>query len=78
MNRLQKFIEQGASGEKPGRIAYAFGPSNLPEAGKGLEWKSVSPFSAADEVMAEPGLKEVFQAAVRDGLAVLEPRSTKT
>jgi hypothetical protein len=34
MNRLQKFIEQGAYGEKPGRIAYAFGPSNVPEAGK--------------------------------------------
>jgi hypothetical protein len=24
MNRLQKFIEQGAYGEKSGRIAYAF------------------------------------------------------
>jgi hypothetical protein len=24
MNRLQKFIEQGEYGEKPGRVAYAF------------------------------------------------------
>jgi hypothetical protein len=34
MNRLRKFVEQGAYREKPGRTAYAFGPGNLPERAK--------------------------------------------
>jgi hypothetical protein len=45
MNRLQKFIEHGAYGEKSGRIAYALGQSNLPQPGEGMEWRIVSPFS---------------------------------
>jgi hypothetical protein len=56
MNRLQKFVEQGAYGERPGRTAYALGQGNLPEHCKGMEWTPVSSFSAADEVLAEPGL----------------------
>jgi hypothetical protein len=30
MNRLQRFIEQGEYGEKPGRVAYAFEGGLLP------------------------------------------------
>ncbi len=37
MHRLQKFVEQGAYSEKPGRTAYTFGPGNLPEPGENLE-----------------------------------------
>ena len=32
MNRLQKFVEQGAYGARPGRAAYARGQGNLPGA----------------------------------------------
>ena len=71
MNRLQKFVEQGPYGEKPGRTAYAFGPDNLPEPGTGLEWKLVSSFSVADELIANAGLKDVFKAAIKDGCAVV-------
>jgi hypothetical protein len=78
MNRLQKFIEQGAYGEKAGRTAYAFGPDNLPEPNNNMKWKPVAPFSPADELMVEAGLKEVFEVALRKGFAVVEPRSTKT
>jgi hypothetical protein len=78
MNRLQKFTEQGPCGEKPGRTAYAFGPGNLPAAANGLEWKPVTPFSAADEVMRDDRLKDVFKAAIANGCAVIEARSTKT
>jgi hypothetical protein len=67
MNRLQKFVEQGAYGEKLGRTAYAFGPGNLPEPGAGLEWKPVP----ADELIDNAGLKEVFKAALKDGCAVV-------
>jgi hypothetical protein len=78
MNRLQKFIEQGAYGEKAGRTAYAFGPDNLPEPNNNMKWKPVAPFSPADELMVEAGLKEVFEVALRKGFTVVEPRSTKT
>lgn len=74
MNRLQKFVEQGTYGEKPGRTAYVIDADNLPAATAGHTWKPVRSFSAADEVMAEPGLKEVFLAAVRNGVAVVDRR----
>jgi hypothetical protein len=72
MNRLQKFFEQGPYGEKPGRTADAFGPGNLPEAAKGLEWKPVTPFSAADDVTRDEGLKGVFKAAIAKGCAIVD------
>jgi hypothetical protein len=71
MNRLQKFVEQGPYGEKTGRTAYAFGPGNLPNAADGLEWKPVTPFSAADDVLRNAGLVEVFKAAIANGYAVV-------
>jgi hypothetical protein len=71
MNRLQKFVEQGPYGAKPGRTAYAFGPDNLPEPSTGLEWKPVTSFSAADELMENAGLKEVFKTALANGCAVV-------
>jgi hypothetical protein len=71
VNRLQKFVEQGAYGEKAGRTAYAFGPDNLPEPGKNLEWKPVTSFRPADELMENAGLKEVFQSAIAKGCAVV-------
>ena len=75
MNRLQKFVEQGAYGEKPGRTAYAFGPDNLPAASKGLQWSAVTSFRPADELIENAGLKEIFQAAIMNGWAVV---STET
>ncbi|SDT56777.1 hypothetical protein [Bradyrhizobium canariense] len=72
MNRLQKFVEQGA-GQKPGRTAYALSASALPEPGRGLDWRPVSGFSAADAALKEPGLKSVFEEAIKRGYAV-EPR----
>jgi|EndMetStandDraft_3_1072993.scaffolds.fasta_scaffold1717028_1 hypothetical protein len=70
MNRLQKFVEQGGYGERTGRTAYAFNVSNLPEATKGLDWRSIS-FSPADEVLEDPRLKQVFEAAVKHGYALV-------
>jgi hypothetical protein len=73
MNRLQKFTEQGAYGEKPGRIAYAFGVSHLPEPGPGMTWRAVATFSAADEVLKDDGLRAVFKSAIEHGCAVVTP-----
>ncbi|MGY0573251.1 hypothetical protein ACTGJ9_020915 [Bradyrhizobium sp. RDM12] len=73
MNRLQKYVEQGAVGERPGRIAYAFNASILPEPTKGLDWRPVAQFSAADEILEDPGLKQVFEAALKHGFATVSP-----
>ena len=73
MKRLQKFVEQGANGERTGRTAYAFNAAILPEPTKGLDWRPVSGFSAADEVLADAGLKGVFEAAIKHGYALITP-----
>ena len=73
MNRLQKFVEQGAYSERAGRTAYAFNATALPEPAKGLDWRPVAGFSAADEVLADAGLKSVFEAAIKHGYALVGP-----
>ncbi len=71
MNRLQKFVENGAYGEGPGRHAYVMQSSALPTASEGMKWHQVEKFSAADEVFENPGLKEVFKMAIDKGCAVV-------
>jgi hypothetical protein len=71
MNRLQKFIEQGAYGEKSERIAYAFGFSSLPEAVDGMIWQKIESFSAADDLLKDAGLKDVFKLAIEKGCALV-------
>lgn len=73
MHRLQKFVERGAAGERLGRTAYAFNASTLPEPKKGLDWRPVADFSAAEEVLADASLKQVFEAALKYGYAVIAP-----
>lgn len=51
MNRLQKFVEQGAYGERPGRTAYAFNAALLPEPAKGLDWRPVTNFNPGDAIL---------------------------
>ncbi|KJC47323.1 hypothetical protein UB31_18895 [Bradyrhizobium sp. LTSP849] len=71
MNRLQKFEERGAYGERPGRIAYALDASRLPEPTKGLDWRPVSGFNAEDALRDDPGLKPIFEKAMKQGYALV-------
>jgi hypothetical protein len=73
MTRLQKFVEQGGDGVEPGRTAYAFSQDKLPPPGENLEWKAVLSFNAADEVMRNPGLKDVFKTAIAEDIAIVAP-----
>jgi len=77
MNRLQKFIEQGPYGEKSGRIAYAFSLNLLPDPHKGFRWQNASDFSAADELLKDEALKDVFKAALDVGYAVLKTKANE-
>ncbi len=71
MNRLQKFIEQGAYGEKSGRVAYAFASSLLPEPAEGMDWRVAPSFNAANELLNDESLAKVFKAAIDNGHAVV-------
>jgi hypothetical protein len=71
MNRLQKFVEQDRNGEELGRTAYGFSRENLPPPGENLEWKAVPSFNAAEEVMEDPSLKDVFKAAIEESFAIV-------
>jgi hypothetical protein len=71
MNRLQKFVEQGAYGEKSGRVAYAFQVSSLPPTSDGMTWQATQSFNAADELLKDAALEDVFKAAVDKGCAVV-------
>ncbi len=73
MNRLQKFVEHRSDGDTLGRVAYAFGPVNLPEPTPGFEWQAVSSFNPGDELIKNVRLKEVFRAAIVNGCAVVKP-----
>jgi hypothetical protein len=69
--RLQKFVETGAYGEDLGRAAYVVDASALPPPEDGKEWQRIDSFSAAEEVLNDPGLKSVFKTALDHGFAVV-------
>jgi len=73
MNRLKKLTEQGPFGELPGRVAYVIDPNALPAAAAGLEWRVVDDFSPGDAILKDPGLKTVFEHALRNGYAIVTP-----
>jgi hypothetical protein len=71
MTRLQKFIEQGAYGEKSGRVAYPIKSNLLPQPNDGMDWQTADSFNAADELLRNPGLKDVFKVAIEKGYALI-------
>lgn len=71
VNRLQKFVEKGAYGEGPSRIAYAFGAERPPPADSGRHWERIPDFRPAEELLENGSLKAVFHAAIADGFAVV-------
>jgi hypothetical protein len=71
VNRLQKFVEQRADGERSDRVAYAFGSANLPDAAAGMEWQADLAFNAAEEVLADDSLRAIFKEAIQAGIAIV-------
>jgi hypothetical protein len=76
MNRLQKFVERDSRGEGLSRSAYVLQSSSLPQASEGLAWHVDETFSVADELLDNPGLKDVFKMAIDKGCAVVDPKAT--
>jgi hypothetical protein len=75
VTRLQKFIEQGAYGEKSGRVAYVLRLDSLPETGEGMAWRKAESFNAADDLLRDVGLKDVFKVAIEKGCAIVTPKA---
>ena len=71
MKRLQKFVERGAFGEGPGRAAYVLDRAKLPEPSRGFDWQIVDDFLPGSAILADPSLKQVFEAALKGGCAVV-------
>lgn len=68
---LRKFIETGWHDEGPFRVAFVLDVSALPPPAKGKEWRRIASFSAAEDVLIDPGLKSVFKTAIDKGCAIL-------
>jgi hypothetical protein len=75
--RLQKFIERSSHSDDLGRTAYVLDASALPRPSKGMEWQKIDSFSAAEEVLNDPGLKSVFNTAMNHGFAVVTDETDK-
>jgi hypothetical protein len=71
MNRLSKYVEAMPFGRETNRLAYATDVSALPEPTPGSERRKVLDFNAGDEILRDPGLKEVFKAALAIGYATV-------
>jgi hypothetical protein len=71
MTALRKYVECLSRGRRTDRIAYVSKERNLPKPVSGAEWQRVRTFNAAEEVLANPSLKEVLKIAIDQGLAVI-------
>jgi hypothetical protein len=71
MNRLKKLIEQDPRGDRPGRVAYVLDRKTLPAPTEGFEWRTVDEFRPGDAILDDPGLKAVFERALREGCAIV-------
>jgi hypothetical protein len=67
-----------ANARRP-RTAHAYATTNtaLPDAGPRSQWKEITPFSAADEVLAVPELKAVIKTAIERGFAIVPESKAK-
>jgi hypothetical protein len=70
VNRLRKYVERTAGAQEL-RVAYAMTVTALPDRGPRAQWREISPFSAADEVLSDPALKTAFKTAIERGFAIL-------
>jgi hypothetical protein len=71
MHRLQKYIERRGGDQPAGRVAYAFPHVGLPPPREGMSWEQVTAFSAADDLLADPSLKDAIRIALAKGCAIV-------
>ena len=68
---LSRYIEWMSSGRRTGRAAYALSAKDLPAPTIGAEWQIDTTFNAAEELLRDPGLRDVIKAAIDKGIEVV-------
>ena len=76
MNRLRRFYEKMPYGKRSSRLAYVISVAALPDARPDSEWTEDGTFQAADAILADPGLKAVYKAAIENGCAIVAANET--
>ena len=74
MIRLKRYIEWMSRGRRTNRIAYVMKEWDLPTPVPGAEWRIDEKFRPADELLHDPELKVVFEAALEKGVEVITRR----
>jgi hypothetical protein len=78
MNRLRIYVEGMPYGRKTNRTAYVMQTAALPVPRPGSAWREDPSFSAADELLRDPGLKAVFEAALESGCEIVTRSGLKS
>ena len=72
--KLRKYFEALPYGKRTGRVAYVIDLSAMPIPSTGAEWAEDKHFNAANEILAQPMLKAIFTAALKDGCAITDEK----
>jgi hypothetical protein len=71
MNGLRKYLEWMSRGRRTDRVTYVLKEWNLPKPLPDAEWQRGSKFNGAEEILADPNLKEIFKIAFKKGVVVV-------
>ncbi len=71
MSGLARYLEWMSRGRRTGRVVYATKEWNVPIPKPGAEWQLDTKFNAAEELLRDPKLKTVIEAALKNGVAVV-------
>ena len=75
MAGLKKYVEWMSRGRKTDRVAYVMDEWDLPEPIPGANWAADKTFKAAEEVLRDPTLKDVFKSAINNGVVIVTRKS---
>jgi hypothetical protein len=67
----RKYVEWMSRGRRTDRVAYVLKEWDLPDPLPGAEWQQDVKFNAAEEVFANPDLRDVFREAIAKGAALI-------
>jgi hypothetical protein len=71
MARVRRYVEWMNRGRRTDRVVYVLKEWDLPRPLPGAEWQLDTKFNLADELLRDPGLKSVLQAALEKGAEVV-------
>jgi hypothetical protein len=74
MAGLRKYVEWMSRGRRTDRVAYVLKERDLPDPLPGAEWQQDVKFNPAEEVLANPDLRDVFSEVIATG----PPSSSKS